>query len=270
MRFTKLYFIFFILFIGCKIDESDIISPISFKSIEISEIEYSPKEINSDTIFVNGKISPSDEITIDLKISFKSSSLTKPNDFKISVYENNTNSTLYSTYDTKTLINGNSTIHQTELKFKFLRSFIGKLFLNISSPNSNSHILPINIYRGNVAPEILTITLADSIKLNDKTQIVPIYVSVKDDNGLSDIKNVKFNSIRLPDSTTIRGIFELFDDGGLNGDPSNIDVTPGDGIYSLAIQLPSTTIRATYRFQFYATDKSNSVSKFKNKEIVIY
>ncbi|MGD0038602.1 MAG: hypothetical protein ABSC53_15050, partial [Bacteroidota bacterium] len=57
------------------------------------------------------------------------------------------------------------------------------------------------------------------------------------------------------------------DDG--NANQISCDLIAGDGIYGLKISLPTTTTIGTYRFEFYAVDRSNDTSNVLIKNIVV-
>ncbi|RKY99911.1 MAG: hypothetical protein DRQ13_01410 [Ignavibacteriae bacterium] len=111
----------------------------------------------------------------------------------------------------------------------------------------------------NIAPVISNIVAPDTAVIGVDTTIF-VSVDVHDDNGLNDIDVVFFNSF-LPDSTPSSGNpFIMFDDG------TNGDLVPGDGTYSLIVELPSSGVaRGTYRWEFQAMDRGG-----KSSNIIIH
>jgi len=87
---------------------------------------------------------------------------------------------------------------------------------------------------------------------------VKLSIKATDPDGQSDIQKVFFNSYRPDGSPSTGNPFQMFDDGNFNGQSG--DSEAGDGIYSLTVQLPTTTQRGTYRFVFQATDRSGAQS----------
>ena len=274
MKYSIFVFLIFSFF-GCQIENDSVISPNIPTAIEISDLNISPNEINTDTIFVNGTKSLADIISLDIKLTFKISKIIESKDLSAIIFKNSEDNIFASSNDFEITPSQNGTyLVSSKINLKFVRSIVGKFYLNLKSINknisTNSFLLPIEIKRNNSAPFLSNAILPDSVKLSSEVQIIPIYVTANDSNGISDIASVKINSYRLPDIITIRGTFDLYDDGGANKISGNIDKFPGDGIFSLAIQLPPSTIKAKYRFEFIAVDKSNAASIPLLKEIVIY
>jgi len=113
--------------------------------------------------------------------------------------------------------------------------------------------------QANIAPAISNLIVPDTAVVGIDTTIF-VSVDVHDDNGLNDIDVVFFNSF-LPDSTPSSGNpFIMFDDG------TNGDLVPGDGTYSLIVQLPSSGVSlGTYRWEFQAMDRGG-----KSSNIIIH
>ena len=113
--------------------------------------------------------------------------------------------------------------------------------------------------QANIAPVISNLVVPDTAVVGVDTTIF-VSVDVHDDNGLNDIDVVFFNSF-LPDNTPSSGNpFIMFDDG------TNGDLVPGDGTYSLIVQLPSSGVAlGTYRWEFQARDRGG-----KSSNIIIH
>lgn len=119
--------------------------------------------------------------------------------------------------------------------------------------------------KANIAPVISnTIVDPDTVVVTTTTLILTS-VQVNDQNGLSDIEKVYFVVYR-PDGTTNGNQNILFDDGNLS---DHGDQTAGDGIYSLLIQISSTNLKGTYRFEFQAKDRGGKLSNIINHSVLI-
>lgn len=153
-------------------------------------------------------------------------------------------------------------------------NFFGELNANISAESATSiapmRQIPILVRRRNSNPVMTAVQMPDSVQLGVSTQTIEITCTANDSDGLSDITKMQFTSFRLPDTITARGIFQLFDDGGANGATGNTDRVANDGVYTLSVQLPPSTIKATYRFVFQAFDATKAGSNILTHEIVVH
>ncbi len=107
----------------------------------------------------------------------------------------------------------------------------------------------------NQPPSISNLQAPDTVQLPQIGSILFLMtVDATDPEGLSDIAEVFFRSLDSSDPTFK---FQLKDDG--NAQVSG-DVLAGDGTYSILVQLSSTNVPGTFRFEFQAVDKSGAVS----------
>lgn len=120
----------------------------------------------------------------------------------------------------------------------------------------------------NIAPVISNLVAPDTITLVTPSVLATFSVKADDANGLNDIKLVYLQSYR-PDGTTSGNIFQLYDDGGLTVIPSSGDQVAGDGVYTLIVELPSSTTKGIWRFVFRARDLGNKLSNEISHNIVI-
>jgi hypothetical protein len=122
----------------------------------------------------------------------------------------------------------------------------------------------------NLRPVIIQVTAADSLRLPPEGYYVldTIAVEVVDPDGLDDIRDVSFTSLK-PDSTLANQgqPISLAD----NGDASQWgDQTAGDGIYSRIVQLPWNTDVGTYVYRFTAKDLSGLSSDTTYHSVVVH
>lgn len=93
----------------------------------------------------------------------------------------------------------------------------------------------------------------------------PITFQVSDPEGLADLKDVYFLSMKPDSSYANNGQPIILQDNGL---PFNInnpasetgDAIAGDGIYTFSILLIPETLPGTYTFSFYASDRAGNVT----------
>ncbi|MCP4723582.1 MAG: hypothetical protein GY863_01025, partial [bacterium] len=122
----------------------------------------------------------------------------------------------------------------------------------------------------NYPPEIISVTIPDSIEAADISLLLECEVT--DQNGLTNIDRVYFETIKPDGSASSGNPFPMWDDGGnINqGGYFSGDQTSDDGIYSLRINLSSTQDLGAYTFSFTAVDKSGVSSETVTRTIVIY
>ncbi|MFC1493291.1 hypothetical protein ACFL6O_04965, partial [candidate division KSB1 bacterium] len=122
----------------------------------------------------------------------------------------------------------------------------------------------------NYPPEITSVTIPDSAEAADTSLLLECEVA--DQNGLTNIDRVYFETFKPDGSASSGNPFPMWDDGGTinQGGYFSGDQTAGDGIYSLRINLSATQDRGTYTFKFTAVDKSGISSETVIKTIVIY
>lgn len=119
----------------------------------------------------------------------------------------------------------------------------------------------------NHKPSLSNLIVPDTIFVpgGDVVDSMQIHIDVSDTEGLDDIAAVSL-TLHREDGTTVNDIpYPLYDDGGINNVlPFNIssgDVIAGDGVYSLRIPVPSSTLHNVDRdFIFMAIDRASENS----------
>jgi hypothetical protein len=126
---------------------------------------------------------------------------------------------------------------------------------NFDYDNGQANIAPV-ISNDSIEPDSLVVT---------DTVTIQISIKADDQNGLNDIESVYFTVFR-PDGTSNNNKLELFDDGKIL---EHGDLTPGDGIFSLKIQVDQNNMKGTYRFEFQARDRGKKLSNIINHPVLI-
>ncbi len=118
----------------------------------------------------------------------------------------------------------------------------------------------------NIAPVISNLVAPDSAKIDTIKILILLSIKAEDQNGRSDIESVFFNSFIPPNGNPSSSNPFIMHDDGING-----DLTPGDGIYSLIIELPPAGVtEGNYRWEFQARDRGKKLSNLILHNIVIY
>lgn len=146
-----------------------------------------------------------------------------------------------------------------EYDFSIITTYTIKTYTlhNESDPQS------ISLYSGYKPIISNDIVDPDTAVVTDTTSILTS-VNVFDQDGLSDIDKVYFVVYR-PNGTTNGAQNVLFDDGL----SSHGDLTAGDGIYSLIIEIYSTNTKGIYRLEFQAKDRNGNLSNILNHLLLI-
>jgi hypothetical protein len=268
-------FLFFALG-GCSLDKSSLVD-VDLASPTISSPALSIESIDTDTMFVNGAKNPGDILTASIIVTVKSKGAVSS--VSSSIVDPATSSVLQSAdlHDDGVFPDAaaGDSIFTGSLTFSFQRSFVGEFttVVRCTVPNGrsgNEWIVPLRIRRGNTPPTLSNLQAPDTVVIGSTTQLIQLTVRAADVDGLDDVQKVQFKSY-FPETDTIpRGNpILLFDDGGSSGDISDTDLVPGDGIFTVTIQLPPTVSKGTRRFEFQAFDRAGSGSNIINKLIVV-
>ncbi len=276
---TRIFFIAIlsVVFYSCSIPDDPAVIDTNFRSITVTNGALAPSVVNTDTILVNGTAQPNDQLTVSTVVTVRAGDRGSALSVAATMLDNQRSRTLGASnlFDNGLSpdLAANDSIYSGLLTFSFTRTLFGNLHAEISATDgsniSTTVSLPFSVTRFNKAPVVGAVTAPDTLTITTSVQILQLTAAVTDENGPGDITNVTLTSYRLPDTTTVRGTFPMFDDGGQNGAAGNTDPLPGDGIYSLSIQLPPGTIKATYRFVFQAFDAANAQSNKVYKDVVI-
>lgn len=280
----RIYISFFIsvllgfLLTSCeKIDETS--TPEDYSSPVIRLIDITPVKINTDSININNGKNPDD--SVQLNISFLlTENIFSDQSYLIQRFEytlfnsmNSLNQLTGTIKTSKSAIEGNTGFkHSGLITFAIKRKDIGNYSLRIfgfdsKERKSNLIISNINVFRENHPPIIEKVSAPDTIFISEGTQKHFLIAKVSDPEGLNDIKKVYFNSFKPDGSAASGNPFQLLDDGNKLG--ASGDDKAGDGQYSLTIQITDQNPKGKYRFDFYATDKSDSTSNSKTHYIVV-
>lgn len=245
----------------------------------IKLVDISPVKINTDSISIaNGK-NPDDSVKVFITFSLTEENIIDET-LKIEKFSyriiNTDNITSEFTGDistVKTSLTGNSGfLHSGVIPLSIRRKDIGNYALRIFGTDSKtrtSNLIVSNlvIIRENHPPVIEKIFAPDTIFISEGTQKYFLIAKVNDPEGNADIKKVYFNSYKPDGSPASGNPFQMFDDGnkaGISGDDK-----ANDGLYSLTIQITDQNPKGRYRFDFFASDKSDSTSKVNTHYITV-
>ncbi len=274
----------FLFLAGCDKSPDSIIEP-SSKRPNLLAVVLTTPVFNTDTIFVDGQKSSSDQLT--LSVGFNATigiPMAAVQSFHFVVTRTSNNAEITSgeiplTETDRREIQGNYKlfVFQKIFPLPIQRSDIGIFNVDISAIDgsgleSNTFRSPLSILRLNKPPQISNLQSPDTLQLPAEGYVVNLLtLKVDDPNGTADIQKVQFTSI-LPDGKpSSSGPIQMYDDGGkvdLGGYNSG-DTNAADGIYSRIIQLRSDATRGTYTFYFVAIDKSNDTSNVITHTITV-
>lgn len=263
LKITALNLILLFIFIGCEKDYDSV--------IENYIPDYQVKLVSpSDSIRYN----PVDSL-VTVRIEFNSASTIQ------SVYcdvyasdDSKLNSSPLPLLDNGKTANGDDVANDGSFANKIPLSesypngvYNIKYFVTDKSNSTNQVALgtfKFNNGQANIAPIISNDIVDPDTAVVTDTTIILTSINVFDENGLSDIDKVYFVVYR-PNGTTSGTQNVLFDDGL----SSHGDLTAGDGIYSLIIEIYSTNTKGTYRLEFQAKDRGGKLSNIINHSLII-
>ena len=231
------------------------------------QVDISPTSINSDSINIGPSRTPDDvlPLTVTLTARVDGSQGNPISTVHFSLKDPISNSTIS---DGELFDNGlgidqtkSDGVYSGKASFEIKRVEIGifrfELFAEAENGfQSNTVLAPLSIYRGNRPPAILDLDIPDTLQLRSQAQLLTLRVRAGDPDGLADIARVIFNSYKPDGIASTGNPFQMYDDGSTN----HGDERAGDGVFSLIITLPSTTLTGVYRFEFQAFDRSNELS----------
>lgn len=263
------FLLFLVAFIGCQIDDNAVVDPFHLPPY-LSRLNVSPSLINTDTMNVGPQRLPTDQLTISVSASAQVSDpegLTDVGDVTLSIFKPQSQVLARRAQlqdDGKPPdAAARDGIFSGLTSFVISRSEIGDFKVEVLASDkanltSNSMSTSITVVRLNRAPVLSDLKAPDSVSVGTSTVLLKLSVRADDPDGQSDVQKIFFNSFK-PDGTLSSGSpFQMLDDGDVNGQSG--DVTKGDGIYSLVVQLPPGTTKGSYRFEFQATDRSGAAS----------
>ena len=158
--------------------------------------------------------------------------------------------------------------------------FSGKIFLSQADPfseynieyfvrNLRGAVQKVSVHKFlydngqfNAAPIINEIFAPDTIVVQDPKSVFRVVAAVSDSNGATDISSVWFTTVR-PDSTS-SGARLYLNDLGIEGDEVS-----GDGNYSIIVEVTPANTKGTYRFDFQAQDRRQSLSEIVSYNITL-
>ncbi len=114
----------------------------------------------------------------------------------------------------------------------------------------------------NTPPQVLAVSAPDTISRSSQATYL-MTATVTDQQGLSDITRVFFNSFRPNGSPATGNPFSMYDTG-INGDAQQ-----GDGVYSFQFSISPSNDLGDYRFEIQAQDKANSKSNIMIKIVTV-
>ncbi|NCQ16961.1 MAG: hypothetical protein COW85_01950 [Ignavibacteria bacterium CG22_combo_CG10-13_8_21_14_all_37_15] len=119
--------------------------------------------------------------------------------------------------------------------------------------------------KSNIAPLILSVSAPDTIEVKEVPLAFIVSATVADSNGLKDIKEVYFTTVK-PNQPSSGSRTMLYDDGNYT---TNGDGTAEDGVFSRALSITPENEKGTYRFDFEAKDRGGLGSQVVRIYIVV-
>ncbi len=270
MRFSCVVcFTLLALLVGCQKSGDTPIDPFHLPPF-LSDLRVQPLTVNTDTMNVGTERLPTDSLTLSLSVVVTVSGpegLQAVEAVQARFYKPASQTLIKADNlrdDGKTPDQAaNDGLFAGQIPVKIVRADIGDFRVEVTARDkagllSNALSSAVRVVRLNRPPVLSDLKAPDSVSVSTAVVLVKLSIKATDPDGQSDIQKVFFNSYRPDGSLSTGNPFQMFDDGNFNGQSG--DSEAGDGIYSLTVQLPTTTQRGTYRFVFQATDRSGAQS----------
>ncbi len=257
-----------VIFFGCEKDYDTLIEPSysHYRVIETSSFDYfiiTPKRTSAAFYIKVNSISDVNAIHFDIYSSENKKLNPEPvklyDDGNLTEHGDSTAGDLL--FSNKFIFDSAMTIGQYAVRF-----FITDKF-NTTKLAAVQYFY-FNNGQENVPPVLSNLIAPDTLQLGSSAVTAKLSVKAEDANGLNDIAMVYFQTYR-PDGSTSGTKFQMYDDGGSASNPPSGDETANDGIFTLTIQMPSTTPKGTWRFEFEAIDRSDAQSNKIIHHIVV-
>jgi hypothetical protein len=247
---------------GCSDDSAVVDSNPMYSHILLTDMELSVYALDTDTVDVvpgNPK-SPDDPITVPIKLTVNvSEPLGAGGSVSTLQYEIRLDGKTPVLQSGDLQASSTPRTWEADIEFARKRGDVGDYRVDVFGTdewgtNLNSGVSKFRLTYGSRAPEIIAVNAPDTVDLQLQTLVILITAEVRDESGLADIKQVYFRSF-LPNGRPGNdgNPIYLVDDGSTGSG----DLTPGDGLYSVKVQMPSDTPKGEYRFEFRALDYSN-------------
>lgn len=258
----KKYILIFIPFIfwGCQKDFNSVLQP--------ETGQYIVSDISTANIFLYTHTDSLLTISIKLKnksnISSVTCNITAPdntalNDAPVILYDNGNISDNGDSLADDNIYSNKFPMSQSLIDGSYEISY----FVNGSDGSTTEiakHFFTYDNALNTPPPVISDLSAPDTISIDPQsTTFILVTLKVQDNAGLSDVKQVFFNSFIPPNGTaSSSNPVVMFDDGNETVDG---DAVSGDGIYSRVIALPSSGVpKGIFRWEFQAMNYNNKLS----------
>ena len=258
-----------LLLFACQAKDDSPLDPFHLPPF-VSSFSVSPTSFNTDTINVGLQRVPTDQITLGIMATAQVSDpegLSDLSEVSVRVFKPDSQIALRSVQifdDGKPPdAAAGDGVYSGLVSFVISRSDIGDFSVEVAAHDkanlvSNSLIRSVTILRLNRPPVLSELSAPDSLIVGASAVTFKLTVRATDPDGQGDIAKVFFNSFRPEGTPSSGNPFQMYDDGDVNG--LSGDITRGDGVYSLTVQLPPNTTKGNYRFEFQAADRSGASS----------
>ncbi len=247
---------------GCSKDSSTIDPAIPSTPAMFDRISISGSLFDTDTISVgSGTRSPDDPIQFLLGVSarFRETADSKVGAALCRVTREQTGETILET-PLRNVRKTDPPWYTDAVTVSMKRGDVGDYRVEVGGTDTegrelNSVITKFTLINGQNPPVLADLEAPDTLTVPSQgTLVFTISVRATDPSGAADIKRVWFNTWLPSGKPSTGNPFSMYDDG------THGDAVARDGRYSLTVQLPSTTERGKYKFEFTAYDYGNLAS----------
>ncbi|MFA6234576.1 MAG: choice-of-anchor X domain-containing protein [Bacteroidota bacterium] len=255
--------------VGCSDDTAVVESTFSNSAILLNDMQLSSYVVDTDTVdVVQGQTkSANDPVNIRLQLQVSTTNPDRVGSLRFEIRLDGKTNVLYAG---DLLPSATPEIWTANIVFERKRGDVGDYRVDVigtddAGISANSAHAKFRILFGSRPPVIIAVTAPDTVDLQLQTLIIFITAEVSDESGLADIRQVTFN-LFLPSGKPSASNPQILRD---DASPLSGDVTAGDGIYSITVQMPPDTPKGEYRFEFRALDYSNLTSNVVIHKLIV-
>ena len=237
--------------------------PLSFRDLTLSDYAF-----DTDSISIQPGVDkkPEDAVSLPLRLSVMVASGAGQSERSVQEVRCRVVADAGSSEKTSMILTGGNSVYTGSLTVPIRRGDVGSYRVIVEGKDDRGNAInPIfttfTVLYGNNPPSFCGHSLPDTVEVPASgSRLLHLEICVTDSSGLGDIKRVFFNSY-LPNGQGARDNPILMYDDGTRGDR-----IAGDGQFSRDVELPSTALKGTYRYEFYAYD----LSKLQSDVLIHY
>ena len=248
-----------VFFSSCSKDSSIIDSsaqdlPLSLKNLRLSAYAF---DTDSISVTPGRDKKPEDPVTVSFHVSVQAAPVPGANPRSAQEVTCRVITDANAVEKTSAVLTGTGGQYTGDIALPIRRGDVGEYRVIVEGRDTqeialNPVFTKIAVLNGNNPPSFCGLTAPDTVDLpTSGSTIIHLEICVSDRSGIEDVKRVFFNSYKPDGLGSNDNPIIMYDDG------THGDVIAKDGQFSRDVELPSTSQKGLYRFEFFAFDLGN-------------